>query len=329
MLPAEPPPDGETPAAARAAESVPEVTVIIPSKDRPVLVERAVAVACSQQGVDLEVIVIDDGSTPPVDLQSKDPRVRVLRNEPARGVAAARNRGVFEARAPWVAFLDDDDLWAPAKLRTQLDACAEWGAQWCHPSTYWLNGAMGLRFINHPPARWTSREVLLGANVVGSPSGVLASTELVRAVGGFDGAFSTFADWDLWLRLADAYPALGVRAPLLGYVTHEGSMHRQPLGPLLRELRLLTRRHRGRGRLGGVEIWVWIAMSKKDAGQHLFSAAIAIATGLRWARAKLFVDAAKALVRMVFPRRREPQPWRAAPDWIAQWQAADETEADR
>src|SRR5215211_487544 len=95
----------------------PGVTVVIPTRDRAHLVAGVVASALDQRGVAVEVVVVDDASTDetPQRLEAiEDRRLRVLRNEV--------NRGIEAARGPWVAFLDDDDLWAPGKLRAQLAA---------------------------------------------------------------------------------------------------------------------------------------------------------------------------------------------------------------
>ena len=102
----------------------PAVSVVIPTRDRWPLLATTLASALGQDGVALEVVVVDDGSAtaapvvPPFD----DPRVRIARNDRSLGVAGARNRGIEAARGEWIAFLDDDDVWAPAKLRRQLDA---------------------------------------------------------------------------------------------------------------------------------------------------------------------------------------------------------------
>ena len=70
--------------------------------------------------------------TPAVIASLGDPRIRVIRHSRAQGVSAARNRGVTEARADWIAFLDDDDLWAPTKLALQLRAARESRTSWVY-----------------------------------------------------------------------------------------------------------------------------------------------------------------------------------------------------
>ena len=84
---------------------------------------RAVATALSQVGVDLEVIVVDDGSADQTTARLSevaDARLRVLRLRTPQGGARARNLGISEARGQWIAFLDDDDVWSPKKLNLQL-----------------------------------------------------------------------------------------------------------------------------------------------------------------------------------------------------------------
>src|SRR2546421_12955356 len=103
--------------------AAPEATVIIPTRDRWPLLAVTLCGALAQEGVTLEVIVVDDGSvdqTPRRLAEVIDERVRVIRHPSSRGVAAARNSAIAAARGEWLAFLDDDDLWAPHKLRIQL-----------------------------------------------------------------------------------------------------------------------------------------------------------------------------------------------------------------
>ena len=113
----------------------PRVTVIIPTRNRAQLLKVAVGSVLAQRGVDLEIVVVDEGSTdetPSLLGRIEGGHVRVIRHDSPRGVAAARNAGIAAANAPWLAFLDDDDFWCPDKLQLQLEAlAAEPGAAWC------------------------------------------------------------------------------------------------------------------------------------------------------------------------------------------------------
>jgi glycosyltransferase involved in cell wall biosynthesis len=112
----------------------PEVTVVIPTHNRAHVMQATLRSVLRQRDVDVRVVVVDDGSsdeTPEVLGAIRDERVRWHRNERAGGVSNARNIGLGMVATPWVAFSDDDDLWAPDKLARQLASLrAEPGAGW-------------------------------------------------------------------------------------------------------------------------------------------------------------------------------------------------------
>jgi glycosyltransferase involved in cell wall biosynthesis len=94
------------------------VSVIIPSHNRPALLQDALSSVLDQTLPPAEIIVVDDASSPPVSLPASRNGIplKLLRHEQARGGAAAKNTGVQAARGELIAFLDDDDLWAPTYL---------------------------------------------------------------------------------------------------------------------------------------------------------------------------------------------------------------------
>lgn len=101
----------------------PIVSIVIPTRDRPELVRRAIGSALEQTFTASEVIVVIDGPddvTMQVLSAIKDPRLRIKALPSSLGGAAARNVGVVAAKGRWIAFLDDDDEWLPTKLDTQL-----------------------------------------------------------------------------------------------------------------------------------------------------------------------------------------------------------------
>jgi glycosyltransferase involved in cell wall biosynthesis len=109
------------------------VSVVIPTRGRPDLVQRAVRSALDQTGVALEVVVIVDGpnrATSEALSGIADPRLRVVTSAAPAGGAVARNRGVSEASGEWIAFLDDDDEWLPGKLAAQLVAARLSAVRW-------------------------------------------------------------------------------------------------------------------------------------------------------------------------------------------------------
>ncbi len=104
---------------------MPRVSVIIPTTRRRDLVQRALHSVASQTIADLEIIVVVDGPNPDTVAALRDidePRLRIIENASSQGAGAARNRGAAAATGAWVAFLDDDDVWAADKLERQLAA---------------------------------------------------------------------------------------------------------------------------------------------------------------------------------------------------------------
>ncbi len=201
-----------------------EVTVVIPTKDRPQLLALALRSVLEQQDVRLRVVVVDDGSSVPVPAGLRaDPRVRVLRQPLAVGVCAARNLGLAAVESPWVAFLDDDDLWAPRKLRRQLDVAAATGHRWVCSAAVTFRAGQLLDIAELPESDDVSRAVLRGNVIPGSASSVLAEADLVRAVGGFDPSLPSMEDWDLWVRLAQASPIGRVAATDVAQRVHASS----------------------------------------------------------------------------------------------------------
>jgi glycosyltransferase involved in cell wall biosynthesis len=204
--------------------SGPRVTVVIPTHERLAFLTQTLASALWQRDADLDVVVVDDGSRE-VDVASvpgaQDPRVRVLRNEVARGVSVARNRGLESAGGDWVAFLDDDDLWAPTKLAEQVAAAEAAEATWAYTGVVKIderNAVIGGR--RPPPPAELARRLPSWNLVPGGCSGVIARREVLERTGGFDPRLVNLADWDLWIRLGrTGAPACAPR-PLVGYRFH-------------------------------------------------------------------------------------------------------------
>lgn len=102
----------------------PLVTAVIPTRNRPSLVVRAVRSVLRQEAIPLEIVIVVDGpddSTLRALTAIDDPRVRTLPLQSSVGGSEARNTGARSARGEWIAFLDDDDEWLPGKLRSQFE----------------------------------------------------------------------------------------------------------------------------------------------------------------------------------------------------------------
>lgn len=205
------------------------VTVIIPTRNRCQLLLRTLDTVWAQDQVDLDIVVVDEGSTDETAetlARLSHDRLTVLRHDQAKGVAAARNAGIEAATGPWVAFVDDDDLWSPAKLQAQLTALkAKPTARWACAGAVRVDAQLRLGAGERTPRRADVADLLLAHNVIpGGASGVMVRTDLVRSVGGFDTALSNLADYDLWIRLGLASPLATVDRPLVGYRVQAGGM---------------------------------------------------------------------------------------------------------
>ncbi len=208
---------------------------MIPTRNRRALLARALASALRQRGTPVEVIVVDDGSDDGTahDLaQLPAGAVTVIANAAPAGVSRARNAGLAAARGRWVAFLDDDDVWAPDRLRAQLEELARRpDAGWACAASVVVDASLRIIGAQHPPRADSLPGSILRYNAVpGGASGVLARTELVRELGGFDPRLRILADWDLWIRLALRSPLATVGRPLVAYVLHGANMTSAPVG---------------------------------------------------------------------------------------------------
>jgi glycosyltransferase involved in cell wall biosynthesis len=196
---------------------VPLVSVIIPTYNRAGLVAEAVASVEAQTFRDLEILVVDDGSTDNTpDVLALLEGVRVLRHPTRRGVAAARNLGAAAARGEWLAFLDSDDLWLPEKLARQMAYLEERpGLLLCQTDETWVRN--GVR-VNKPAShRKVAGQIFLPslARCMVSPSAVVLHRRLLADHGGFDENLPAAEDYDLWLRLTWRFEVGLVDEPLI------------------------------------------------------------------------------------------------------------------
>ncbi len=219
---------------------------MIPTHDRLDLLPLTLTSVLWQKDVDLDVVVVDDSSTiDPTSLIESlgDRRVRLIRQQPAQGVSAARNRGAVEAPGPWLAFVDDDDLWAPDKLALQVAAVRQAGVSWAYTGE--VTVTLDLRVLGGAPplAPRALVQRLARANAVpGGGSGVLVNADVFRALGGFSLEYRHHADWDLWLRLCRMDVPASVPRPLIGYRIHTMNRSLDTVG-MVAELDFLEQRH--------------------------------------------------------------------------------------
>lgn len=213
------------------------VSVIIPAYNAAATIAATVASALGQIDGDLEVIVVDDGSTDATAaivsaLAQGDSRLRLLRG-PNGGQAIARNRGIAAAAGELIAFLDADDQWTPDKIADQVRALED------HPEaaiaygwTDYVDGAG--RFLHRGSYVSLSGRVLTAlvqVNFIENGSNVLVRRSALEAIavataagdGPFEPALVPSEDWDLWLRLAERFEFVAIARPQVYYRTAEES----------------------------------------------------------------------------------------------------------
>ncbi|MBH5368989.1 glycosyltransferase family 2 protein [Bradyrhizobium glycinis] len=212
------------------------ISVIVPAFNAASTIDETVSSALNQTYCNLEVIIVDDGSTDQTgrvaaQLVQRDPRVRYVHKDNG-GVASARNRGIVEAQGEFVATLDADDLWYPMKLERQLQRFEQSGSEtalvyaWC----CWIDDD-GTVTGSAPPTQLEGNilpEMCLG-NVIISGSNALIRREALIAAGGFDESLRAKSaqgceDLKLYLTIAERHRIAMVPEYLVGYRVSPGSM---------------------------------------------------------------------------------------------------------
>jgi glycosyltransferase involved in cell wall biosynthesis len=207
-------------------------------------------------------------------------------------VAAARNRGIAEATGAWLAFCDDDDLWAPDKLARQLQAAHQTGRAWVYTGEVRIDVRQQIVGGTHPPPppEQVAARLPHWNLVPGGCSSVIASKAALAVTGWFDTRLRNLADWDLWIRLGRTGPPACVPGLLVGYRLHGGSASRETTS-ILAEAEMLDRREGVAVDRGDLDHYLGVLClrsgRRRDALRHLATAArhgkvVAAGRGLVW-----------------------------------------------
>ncbi|MCI0519979.1 MAG: glycosyltransferase [Chloroflexi bacterium] len=205
------------------------VSVIIPAYNQGAYLPQAIQSVLNQSHVDFEVVVVDDGSTDDtreVAQRFNDNRVRYVYQE-NRGLSAARNTGMRNSSAPYLTFLDSDDLFLAEKLNLlgaalDDDPAAGFAAGQAIPVDE--NGDQAGDIFATPPPSPAERLLLGNPLHVGS---VMLRRDWQERVGFFDESLRSYEDWDMWLRLAQAgCKMIWVDRPVSLYRFHTAQMTR-------------------------------------------------------------------------------------------------------
>ena len=206
------------------------VSVVIPNYNYAHFLREAIDSVLAQTYSDIEIIVVDDGSSDASSevLESYGKRVRTVFQK-NQGVSAARNNGAEISRGEFIAFLDADDSWLPAKLEKQSEIFA-------------ADPELGMVHVGFVEIDEAGRELLERTNglegrvaeellrfersvILGGGSGIMVRREAFVVVGGFDLRMSTSADWDFFYRISSGYSVGFVPEVLLKYRVHALNMH--------------------------------------------------------------------------------------------------------
>lgn len=241
----------------------PLVSVYIPTKNRPQLLQRALMSCLSQDYATIEILLVDDGSDEAASAQiaamaATDPRIRLFRLSPSAGAPQARNLAIAEARGEFITGLDDDDEFLAGRIRSFVCA-AQQNPQigfFCSGYQYALASGQTLRGL--AGARQFGLQELLMKNLVGNQ--IFCRTGVLRQVGGFDPDLPACQDYDLWIRLCAAGLA-GQRLDLQNYLVHQA--HELP--------RISTQQRRLQGQLMLAEKHRALMTPMQYRAQHFYA----------------------------------------------------------
>ena len=208
----------------------PLVTAVIPLYNSAKTIDETLRSVRAQTYRNIEVVVIDDGSTDESariaqDHEVADPRVRLIRQVNA-GVAAARNRGVAEAKSEFIAPIDADDLWEPTKIEKQMAMLLHGGPKvgLVYTWTAIINEKSQIISSSYRPSvEGQALEEILQRNFVGSGSPALMRKQAILDAGQYDTYLPQGCeDWLLYIQIAKRYEFAVVREFLTGYRRSRG-----------------------------------------------------------------------------------------------------------
>lgn len=293
----------------------PDATVVLPTRDRCRRLQLAVRSALAQTGVDLEVLIVDDGSTDATGQMASsipDPRVRYLKRTVSEGVSAARNVGIAEARGRWIAFLDDDDVWAPTKLAQQIDVMESKGRTWSYAGDVTIDGELNILSGGPPPPPDEVVSLLERHNSIpAGASNVVVRADALAAAGPFDPGLTSSEDWDMWIRLARVGPPDWVCSPLVAISYHPHNASRD-MAAMIRQLDVVAQRYGiqvDRARHYRWAAWYALLDGRRADATRSYARAVAAGDIGSLARATVAILAPGYALRRARPKTGERDRW--------------------
>ena len=197
---------------------MPRVSIIIPAYNRLPMLREAVDSVLAQDFEDVEILVVDDGSTDGTGegMKKYGGRVKLLEHSANRGVSAARNTGILHAKGKYIAFLDSDDLWVKGKLRIQINFLDE-NPHYplCYTDEIWIRRGKRVNpMLKHAKfSGWIFEKCVPLCTI--SPSSAMMRKTLFSRVGLFDEALPVCEDYDFWLRVSARFPIFFIDKKLI------------------------------------------------------------------------------------------------------------------
>lgn len=203
------------------------ISVVVPVFNGEKTIEETINSILNQTFQDIEIIVINDGSTDAtlaIIKKISDSRIKVF-SYPNAGLSASRNRGISQAKGEYISFIDADDLWTPDKLESQWQALqsnpqAAVAYSW---TDYIDESSKFLKSGRRIKINGDAFSKLLITNFLENGSNPLIRQEALE-IGGFDESLPAAEDKDMWLRLAADYEFVCVEKPQILYRTSSTSM---------------------------------------------------------------------------------------------------------
>ncbi|HTH54664.1 MAG TPA: glycosyltransferase family 2 protein [Cyclobacteriaceae bacterium] len=210
----------------------PLVSVVIPAYNASKYIAETIESVLGQTFKDLEIIVVDDGSTDnqfdlifPFCL--RDARVKYIYHN-NQGVSTSRNSGFAHASGKYIAFLDADDIWLPNNLSSKLEKFEKGNFGLVHSDGHLIDEHSEMKHgLMSGNEGYLLKDILEWKRTqIPGPSSILVKREVLCSVGLFDSGLSTSADHDFFLRVASNYAIGRVAYPTWKYRLHENNMHK-------------------------------------------------------------------------------------------------------
>lgn len=191
---------------ATLLEGHPVASIVIPTYNQDPKWLRSAILSCAHQSVPVEVIVVDDGSTPPVVKERWPKNVRLITHPTNRGVAAALNTGIEAMTTPWFVWCSSDDMLMPRKVEVQLAALQQARMKWSYHRYQEVVGEEWARYTNIVLWRTIPEQMSYLARVCAiNGSTVMIHKSVFDEVGRFDETLRYGQDYEMWCRIGEKH----------------------------------------------------------------------------------------------------------------------------